>query len=157
MVINLVEVLALPGSPYNFELRAGDRLIVAKRPDNVNVLGEVYNPTALLYEKGKSVGDYLAKVGGPTENAEKGEIYVVRANGTVISKSQSGGYYGFATWDTENWRWTVGGFDSTVLDPGDTIIVPKKVEVFAWAKVKDITQVLYQIAVSAGVLVAAFK
>jgi protein involved in polysaccharide export with SLBB domain len=156
MVIDLIEVLALPASPYNFELRPGDRLIVAKRPDSVNVLGEVYNPTALLHEKGKAVGYYISLVGGPTENAEKSEIYVVKANGSVISKSQSGGYYGLATWDIQTYRWTLGGFDSAVLDPGDTIIVPKKVESFAWAQIKDITQILYQIAVTAGVLIAAF-
>jgi polysaccharide export outer membrane protein len=156
MVINLSQALALATSPYNIELRAGDRLIVPKRPDTVNVLGEVYNPTALLYEKDKTTGDYLAMVGGPTENAEKSEIYVVKANGSVISKSQGGGY-GLATWDTDNHRWILGGFDSRVLDAGDTVIVPKKIEVFAWAKVKDITQVLYQIAVAAGVFIAAFK
>jgi hypothetical protein len=122
----------------------------------VNVLGEVYNPTALLHEKGKAVGYYISLVGGPTENAEKSEIYVVKANGSVISKSQSGGYYGLATWDIQTYRWTLGGFDSAVLDPGDTIIVPKKVESFAWAQIKDITQILYQIAVTAGVLIAAF-
>ncbi|RPI77885.1 MAG: polysaccharide biosynthesis protein, partial [Desulfobacteraceae bacterium] len=48
MVINLQDVLGNPSSRYNFELRAGDRLIVAKKADNVNVMGEVYNPTALL-------------------------------------------------------------------------------------------------------------
>jgi hypothetical protein len=103
------------------------------------------------------VGHYLNRVGGPTENAEKEEMYVVKANGSVISKQQTTGYYDLALWDYEKYRWTMGGFNYVVLDPGDTIIVPKKVEAFAWAKIKDITQILYQIAVSAGVLVAAFK
>lgn len=156
MVINLEEVLVLPSSDYNFELRPGDHLTVARRPDSVNVLGEVYNPTALLSEKGKTVEYYLNRVGGVTDNAEKSQIYVVKANGTVISKSQSG-WLGMATWDSENYRWSTGGFKSVKLDPGDTVIVPKKVEKYPWLRiVKDVTQVMYQIAVAAGVIIVAF-
>jgi polysaccharide export outer membrane protein len=156
MVINLPEVLLLPTSNYNFELKPGDRLIVGRRPDSVNILGEVYNPTALLYEKGRTVGDYLAMVGGATDDADKGQIYIVKANGSVMSKSQEG-FFGLATWDSKNYRWSMGNFDSIVLDPGDTVIVPKKIMKYPWLRlVKDITQITYQIAVSAGVVIAAF-
>jgi protein involved in polysaccharide export with SLBB domain len=156
MVIDLEELLLLPSSKNNFELRPGDRLIVQKRPDNVNVLGEVYNPTALFAEKGKPISYYLKLVGGATESAEEDEIYVVKANGTVISKSQ-GGFFGLVSWDSKKRRWTLGGFDSIKLDSGDTIIVPKEVERYPWLRlVKDVTQIMYQIAVSAGVLVAVF-
>ena len=156
MVIDLREVLVLPSSQYNFELRPEDRLIVKKRPDSVNVLGEVYNPTALFAEKGKTVGYYLNLVGGPTENAEDDEIYIVKANGSVISKSQ-GGFFGLVSWDSAKHRWTLGGFESIRLDPGDTIIVPRKVEKFPWLRVvKDITQIMFQIAVAAGVIIAAY-
>jgi len=156
MVIDLPKVLASASSNFNFELRPGDRLVVPKRPEHVNVLGEVYNPTALLAEKGKTVGDYLQLVGGPTEDAEKGQIYVVKANGEVLSKAQEG-FFGMATWDSRNHRWTMGGFDSLKLDPGDTIIVPRKVEKYPWLRLtKDITQILYQIAVTAGVIIVAY-
>ena len=156
MVINLPEVLVLPTSDYNFELKPGDRLIVGRRPDSVNILGEVYNPTALLYEKGRTLGDYLAMVGGVTDDADKGQIYVVKANGSVISKSQEG-FFGLAMWDNTNYRWTMSSFDSVVLNPGDTVIVPKKIMKYPWLRlVKDITQITYQIAVSAGVVIAAF-
>ena len=156
MVINLPEVLLLPTSDYNFELKPGDRLIVARRPDSVNILGEVYNPTALLYEKGRTIGDYLGMVGGATDNADEGQIYVVKADGSVMSKSQEG-FFGFATWDNKNYRWSMSDFDSIVLDAGDTVIVPKKIMKYPWLRlVKDITQITYQIAVSAGVVIAAF-
>lgn len=156
MVIDLREVLVLSSSPYNFELRPEDRLIVKKRPDSVNVLGEVYNPTALFAEKGKNVGYYLNLVGGPTENAEDDEIYIVKANGSVISKSQEG-FFGLVSWDSAKHRWTLGGFDSIRLDPGDTVIVPRKVEKFPWLRVvKDVTQIMFQIAVAAGVIIAAY-
>ncbi len=156
MVIDLPQVLASASSSFNFELRPGDRLVIPKRPEHVNVLGEVYNPTALLAEKGKTVGDYLQLVGGPTDDAEEGQIYVVKANGEVLSKSQEG-FFGMATWDSRNHRWTMGGFDSLKLDPGDTIIVPRKVEKYPWLRLtKDITQILYQIAVTAGVIIVAY-
>ena len=156
MVIDLDEVLVLPSSDYNFELRPGDRLIVPKRSDTVNVLGEVFNPTALLVEKDKTLRYYLNRVGGVTENAEKGQIYVVKANGTVISKSQTG-WGGMASWDSDNYRWTMGGFASMDLAPGDTVIVPRKIEKYPWLRItKDLTQIIYQIAVGAGVVIAAF-
>jgi protein involved in polysaccharide export with SLBB domain len=156
MVIDLREVLTLPDSYYNFELRPGDRLVVEKRPDHVNVLGEVFNPTAIFAEKGKSAGYYLEKVGGVTGNADNGQTYLVKANGTVISRSQEG-FFGIASWDAEKDRWSAGGFDSVSIDPGDTIIVPRKVERYPWLRItKDITQILYQIAVAAGVIIVAY-
>jgi len=44
-----------------------------------------------------------------------------------------------------------------VLDPGDTIVIPEKIEKIAWLReIKDITQILYQLAVTAGVLIVTF-
>jgi protein involved in polysaccharide export with SLBB domain len=155
MVMNLEEAMVLASSQYNLELRPGDHLKVNKRPDSINVLGEVYNQTALVHEKGRNLGHYMDLVGGPTASAEKGQIYVVRANGSVISKEQES-FLGMATWDSKKHRWTMGGFNSMELDPGDTVIVPKKVEQYAWMRlVKDVTQIMFQIAVSAGVIIAA--
>lgn len=156
MVVDLEEALAIPSSPDNFELRPGDRLIVEKRPDTINVMGEVYNPTALLLQPEKTVGHYLDLVGGMTKNAQEDEIYLVRADGTVISKSQKG-FLGLATWDGDSHRWTMGGFDSIPVQPGDTIIVPRKVQKYPWLRVvKDVTQIVYQVALSAGVWLTHF-
>ncbi|MFC1869454.1 SLBB domain-containing protein [Thermodesulfobacteriota bacterium] len=155
MVINISEVMLMPSSDTNIELRPGDRLIIGERPDSINILGEVYNPTALLAEKERTVGYYLSLVGGPTENADKGQIYIVKADGSVISKKQ--GKFGLVSWSNKESRWRVGSFNSIELDPGDTIIVPKKLLKFAWLRLtKDISQVLYQIAVTAGVLHTSF-
>ena len=110
----------------------------------------------MLAEKGKTAGYYLHQVGGITQNAEEDQIYVVRANGTVLSKAQEGSYK-LISWDNENALWRGDGFGYTALEPGDTIIVPKKVERYPWlGTAKDITQILFQIAVSAGVVIAAF-
>jgi hypothetical protein len=108
-----------------------------------------------LFVEGKTVGDYLEMVGGPMETADTDQIYVVRANGSVVSKKQ-GGTFGMASWDSRNSRWTLGGFDSLPLDPGDTVIVPKKVETYSWLRVvKDVTTIIFQIAAAAGIIIAA--
>jgi protein involved in polysaccharide export with SLBB domain len=157
MVIDLPKALENPSSEYNIKVRPGDRLIIAQRSDMVNVIGEVYNSTALAFEEGKTVDYYLNMVGGPSESAEEGQIYVVKANGAVISKAQSS-FFGSVNWDSDAKRWTMGrSFGSVALDPGDTVIVPKKIEEYPWLRItKDITQIAYQIAVAAGVILVAF-
>jgi protein involved in polysaccharide export with SLBB domain len=156
MVIKITDIMLMPSSDYDIELRPGDKLIVGKRPDSVNVIGEVYNPNALLYEKDKDVGYYLSLVGGTTDNADNKQIYIVKANGSVTSKRQ--GKFGLFNWDIQENRWAIGSFNSIELDPGDTIIVPKKIEKIGWLKVvKDVSGIMYDIAVSAGVLHEFYK
>jgi len=151
VVIKISDIMLMPSSDYDMELRPGDRLIIGKRPDSVNVMGEVYNPNALLVEKGKDVSYYLSLVGGMTNNADKRQIYVIKADGTVTSKKQE--KLGLFSWDSQEKRWRIGSFNSIELDPGDTIIVPKKIEKIGWLKyAKDVTGILYEIAVAAGVL-----
>jgi hypothetical protein len=85
------------------------------------------------------------------DSADRKQIYLVKANGVVISKSQEG-FLGIAMWDAGKQRWESGGFKSLNVNPGDTIIVPKKVEIYPWLRItKDVTQILYQIAIAAGV------
>ncbi|NNG01987.1 MAG: polysaccharide biosynthesis protein [Desulfobacteraceae bacterium] len=156
MVLNLERVLSQPNAENDFKLQPGDRLIIGKIPSFVNVLGEVYNPTAMTVQPGKKVGYYIDRVGGPTNNADRKQIYLVRADGTVISKNQEG-FFGIASWDSDRHRWTMGGFESLDVYPGDAIIVPKKVDKYSWLRLtKSVTEILYQIAVAAGVLVVAF-
>ncbi len=156
MVVDLRKVVQMPNSDFDLKLQPGDWLIVKKRPDYVNVLGEVYNQTALLVVPGKKVGYYLTKVGGTTDTADEKQIYLVRADGTVISKRQAG-FFGLSTWDSENDRWQLGSFEDLRVHPGDTIIVPKKVEKYPWLRVvKSVTQIMYQIAVAAGVIIVAY-
>ena len=155
MVIDLPAIIDDPASSSDFELRAGDRLVVEKRPDSVNIMGEVYNPTAVLAVKNETVDFYLERVGGITPTAEGKNIHLVKANGTVMSKTQEG-FFGMTSWDSQNERWVMN-FGSVRLDPGDTIIVPKKMDEYGWLKLtKDLTQIMYQIAVGAGVVVAAY-
>ncbi len=151
MVINVSDAILMGTGENDVELRPGDKLVVGKRPDSVLVIGEVYNPNAIIFNKGKDVEYYLNLVGGMTENADKGQLYIVRADGTVVSKKQS--RFGLFNWDSSKQRWAFGSFKSVELNPGDTIIVPKKLVKLSWLRtIKDTTSVLYEIAVSAGVL-----
>lgn len=100
MVVDLDKILAGADEKNDFKLRPGDHLIVDKTPDYVSIMGEVFNPTAVLYEEGKTIGYYLNRVGGVTGNAHKKEIYLVKANGDVISKQQEG-FFGLTSWDVK--------------------------------------------------------
>ena len=79
---------------------------------------------------------------------------MVRTDGSVVSVRQGrGGVY----WDSRHKRWVSGGLAGLALDPGDTIIVPERLERVAGMRLaRDITQILYQIAVATGVVMMAF-
>ena len=74
------------GTQADVEVRSGDTLYIPKRPTFVMVAGQVYNPIAITFSTGKHAGWYLKQAGGPTTLANKKEIFVVRANGTVVGR-----------------------------------------------------------------------
>jgi len=98
-------------SSADVEVRAGDTLVVPKRPSYVMVSGQVFNPTAVSYRPGKSARWYLSQAGGPTSVADKKNIFVIRADGSVIGAKES--------------LWS-GRSLNAVLSPGDTVVVPEK-------------------------------
>jgi polysaccharide export outer membrane protein len=157
VVISLLPSTVLRDASLDMVLEDGDSLYVPKSPGTVNVLGAVYNPNALIFEEVRpEVSYYLKKTGGPTENAEAEKMYIVRADGTVVAKAEKGWFN--TGWSDEEKRWEFGSsFADTRLYPGDTVLVPQKVIKPSFMKdVKDITTILYQIAVGAGVVIAAF-
>ena len=123
-----VAISELPDLP----LENGDTLVVPSRPGTVNVVGSVYNPNAFLHRSGRRLGDYLGQAGGPTRDGDGGSVYLVRADGSVVSKRQRG--------------W-LGNFDSIEMNPGDAIVVPQEFDRFSLSReLKDWTQILYQFA-----------
>jgi archaellum component FlaG (FlaF/FlaG flagellin family) len=102
----------------------------------------VYNPTAITYEAGKNVDFYLSKTGNPTVNADTDGIYVIKSDGSVLTD------HNFRT----GWGPWSQGVRGATLEPGDTVMVPEKVaQDSAIRDVKDITQILFQIATTAGI------
>lgn len=146
LVIHMYRLDKFKDSPYDVELFGGDTLEVPLKPNAINVLGQVYNPTSIIPTGDADVEFYLAKAGGPTRDAEEDDIYIVRVDGTVLSRQQVSFLTGlFST-----------SFMSTILGPGDTIIVPQNYEKIAWMReIKDITSILANVALTAGVMVAA--
>jgi polysaccharide biosynthesis/export protein len=118
-------------------LEDGDRLLVPQRPSMVSVFGTVFNESAFLHRDEKTVADYLAQAGGPRKEADRRRIYVLRADGSVISKRSTGF---FAT-----------SLDGVGLMPGDAIVVPEDLTRTTWMKdLKDWTQVFYQFGLGAA-------
>ncbi len=120
-------------------LEDGDRLYIPPKPSTVSVFGAVYNQNAFIYKDGKRVGDYLEQAGGPTKDADKGSLYLVKADGSVVSRQQSGFFF--------------GNFDSQKVVPGDAIVVPEELAKYSWTRdLKDWSQIFYQFALGAAAL-----
>jgi len=101
------DVEQLPDLP----LEDGDRFIVPRLPSTVSIDGAVYNQNSFLFDPNRRVGGYLRLAGGVNRDADKNRAYVIRADGSVISKQYSSSLRG-------------NGFDSLHLYPGDTVVVP---------------------------------
>jgi protein involved in polysaccharide export with SLBB domain len=125
----------------DIQVRAGDTLFVPKRPEFVIVTGQVYNSNAITFEPGRSAGWYLSRAGGVTGLGNKKAIFIVRANGSVVS-----GNGGVDSW----WR---GDVLSTRVGPGDTIVVPEKPigGSTLWKNLIQISQVAASSAIAAAV------
>jgi protein involved in polysaccharide export with SLBB domain len=112
LVINITkDISKWENTADDIELSPGDKLFIPKRQSFVLVSGQVYNQTAITYVPGKDGSWYLRQAGGATNHGDKGEIFVVRANGAVVGHAS-----GFLT----------GNSLSVRMRPGDTIIVPEK-------------------------------
>jgi len=124
-------------------LRAGDTLVVPKRPSYVLVQGQVYGPTAVAYRPGKSARWYLMQAGGTTNMANKKATFVIRADGTVIGNHSS--------------LFSGGGLD-VALRPGDEVVVPERPlgGPPVWKTLMTNAQVLSSIATSAFLAAAYF-
>jgi protein involved in polysaccharide export with SLBB domain len=98
-----------------FSLEDGDTFYVPPRSNTVQVQGAVYNQNAFRYVTRKRVSAYLSDAGGAVRQADTKRIYVIRADGTVVSAQNRGKY----------WR---EDFNSLALLPGDAVVVPVKVK-----------------------------
>ena len=128
------EAVGEPGrsQPDKFDvaLQDGDRVYIPARPSTVIVLGAVNRPNAMIYRPGRSLQDYVTLAGGSTKDASK-DVLVARANGSVQHLNAG----------TRSWF----GGGSTVVLPGDTILVPEETDAFTTRRVlRDWTQIIYQ-------------
>jgi protein involved in polysaccharide export with SLBB domain len=124
------EDAALP----NMALEDGDTLTIPSRGTSVGVFGSVFNTGNFVFQPGHTTPQYLALAGGPTRGADKRSIFMIRANGSVISAQQGASF----------WR-SNSNLDDVLVQPGDTIFVPEELNKSTFVQdAKDWTQILYQ-------------
>lgn len=123
-------------SNYDVTLKGKDVLYVPSINDTVSVVGEVLNQNTFVYSSDYDAKDYIAKAGGITDLANNDFIYIVKANGEA-EKYEKNYFFGGAN----------------KVFKGDTVVVPMKIDTMSdLAFAKDITQVVYQLAITAASL-----
>lgn len=120
-------------SSYNIALEDGDKLYIPRVNKTVTVLGEVLSPNSFIFDEKLALNDYVGKAGGyKKEMADKESIYVVKSNGDA--QRVDNGY--FLTTNAD-------------LEYGDTIIVPRKIEVTSnLSLISAIADITYKMAVT---------
>lgn len=144
MVIHIgADIDSWANTPADIELRRGDVLTIPKRPEFVLVTGQVYNSTALTFTPHKTAGWYLSRAGGSNSTANRNEIFIIRANGSVVGRHSGG--------------WFDSDVLSTRMDPGDVIVVPQKIigGSLLWRNLLTTAQLASSIAITAGIAAAA--
>ncbi len=97
-------------------LEDGDRFVVPPVPSTVGIVGAVYDPNSFLYIAHRQAGEYLRSAGGPNRNADRRQTFIIRADGSVVSRQY-----------LDHTLWTDDKFNRQVIYPGDTIVVPEAI------------------------------
>ncbi|WP_277656472.1 SLBB domain-containing protein [Seleniivibrio woodruffii] len=149
VVLKLSHPRLLKGSANDLELENGDELYIPKAPSTVVVSGSVLSPGAFVYNSKMDWEDYIKLTGGLLSQADKKNIFIMKSDGTAQKANSE-----TLAWSPQNDRWEFSFFSKTnPLDPGDIIMVPDNYNRVPWMRnIKDITQIMMQIAVTAGVL-----
>jgi len=120
--------------PLETKLEDNDRITIPAQPKTVGVFGAVYEPGSFLFTSSMRLSDYLKMAGGSQRFADGGSIFVVRANGSVVSSHQ------------------VQNFGSQPALPGDVIYVPIRTSPGAFERVREIATVVYQLGLGVATL-----
>jgi protein involved in polysaccharide export with SLBB domain len=124
-------------------LQNGDRLVVPSKPAFVHVFGSVNVEASPLWKPNSRVKDYL-RMAGTTSDADVDNAFVLRVDGTVVSSESQGWFFG-----------KIGGLE---VMPGDTIVVPEKLDKqTAWTKFTQGAREWTQILANFGLGAAAIK
>lgn len=113
-------------------LEDGDRFVVPYKPSTVTVVGSVHNQSSFIYKSGSALKQYISLAGNGTRDADTKHMFLIRADGSVVSRDQVSGIWG-------------GGFNSIRTLPGDMIVVPAQLERGTVLRgLKDWSQVISQ-------------
>lgn len=123
-------------SLFDITIKDKDVFYIPSINDTISVVGEVLNQSTFVYDGDSDAKDYLEKAGGITELADEEYIYIVKANGEA-QRVKNDYFFG----------------NSNDVFKGDTIVVPMKLDTVSdLAFTKDVTQILYQLAITAASL-----
>ncbi len=153
MVLKIKPADELRGTPDDILLEENDILVVPRKPEEINVIGAVFNQTALLHRSDKTVQEYIDECGGPTVSADVERIFVIRADGSADSvQNFNQGFH----WDSKKGRFSLGGLLKSNLHPGDTVVIPFDVEpkLSKLGLTSAVSQILFQAAMATGVVIA---
>ena len=124
------------GSKDALEVFPNDKLFVPRKPSTVQILGEVQMNSAHVFDSELSLSDYLELAGGTTDFADDGAVYVIRADGRIV---------------TPNSNWF--SYADSNIQPGDTIVVPLDIDMRdnlgLW---QQVTQIIYNSAVAVAAI-----
>jgi hypothetical protein len=125
----------------NLPLEDGDAILVPSLPSFVSAVGSVSNENVMIYKAGKTVGD-LIKSASLTEDADAKEAFLLRADGSVFGRRAAGFF---------------SSFESTQVMPGDTLIVPARIDResgynFLVRALRDWTQIFSNLGIGAAAI-----
>lgn len=155
LTIRLGHLRLLKGSDFDIELEGGDTLYIPVSNNIVNVAGSVMTQGSFIYSNAFSSKDYVELAGGASRWADTNSTYIMKADGSAMKVSR-----GLFSWNSAQTRWEMATFGESAkeVEPGDTIVVPEKVERIAWLReIKDIAQIIANLAISAGVVKALYQ
>ena len=135
--IKLKTIKKLEASDYDIEMEEGDGIFIPAKSSVINVSGAVMAQGSYVYSA-RGFKNYVNLAGGYADYANKGKIFILKADGSARKAKKC-------------------IFFSAKVEPGDTIVVPEKFSRVAWLRgIKDITQIMMNMALTAGVVIKVF-
>jgi protein involved in polysaccharide export with SLBB domain len=141
VLIQLDRNYKFANTDYDVTLENGDELIVGAYPNTVSVLGEVISPVTVIHTRStNSVGELLSRAGGVSENGDYRNSFYISPDGSIRSPQTTPWYR---------------SFKGLAVEPGGTVVVPPKPPAKDYLEmIAKSTEILFQMAVTAGVIVA---
>ncbi len=122
-----IVVVGSGGKIADIALEDGDIIVIPEKTDVVMISGEVIMPQAVVWNEDRDMDDYIKSAGGFSNRADTSNILVVHPDGEVTPKAKN-------------------------VQPGDQILVLPRVDSKNMQAVKEVSQILYQIAVACKVI-----
>jgi len=155
MTVKLAHVRLLKGSEYDIELEDGDHLSIPEKSSVVGVIGAVMGQGSHIFSEKADYMDYIDRSGGFSEFADESNVFIFKVDGSARKAKR-----GLIAWNHKQDRLEAPFFaeqDTFFIEPGDVIVVPERIERIAWLReIRDITQILMNTAVAAGVAIKLF-